>query len=330
MSDLHDLLHAEAPDPSSPLDADAIRARARARTRNARLARIGVPLVLVVALGVGVMAIGDDGAPTVSVDQADDPTQPDPGGSAPPTTTPSLPTNEDGSDTSPTVGVEGPATSAPEPAEPEDTEDVEPSPTQDANTAARLTDPAGDTAEHDPWAVPGTTRHPEPTLDLVGGSIHLDGEILEFRIDLDDLDDDGPRGADGGAYRFSFRYEDPTTSVNLELDMQRYNGHQFVRFHGDPGAQPCDECTVRFDAERDAVIAHVPRAALATVVEDTTGQPTMAGGRLTHLRLGTQWVHTSNDLSRCEDQDRYVDCPPGPYAAASADDAEGTEELALD
>lgn len=182
-----------------------------------------------------------------------------------------------------------------------------------------LVDPRGDTAKDNPWAVPGSTRHPEPALDVVTASISQAGDQLRFVIEVDDLDDGPPPGSDGADYSFEFgRYLDSESKMPLNgLLMQRFNDVEMVRLTtGEGGPERCEGCRVLFDSRRDEVVATVPIAALGPSTNEATRTIV-----LDEISVGTTWVHTRNSRGDFNEEDgggrRW------PTAAAGGDGAAG-------
>ena len=293
--------------PSRPLDVDELRRRARRRTATRRMAVMSIPVVAVVALvgaAVGVSRDDSSGTTTVTVGRAGSPEVPGP--------------IEHPSERDTSASVEN--------GRPTGERGME-TPRPPAEHRAAFTDPVRDTAPLDPWAIPGTTRNPEPMLDITGGSLTASTDTLVVEIELADLDQPAPPGADGAAYAFGFNLRDDGREIGIGVDMQRYNGHQAVRLLVGETVEACRGCTLEFDAGRDVVAARIPATALDAALRARTDRGLEGNPTFSSLRITTQWVHTQNNGEGCADPDRGVGCPPGPYAAAEADTATTTDQL---
>lgn len=307
MTDLRELLREADVEPSQPLDVDAVFKRAAARRQASRRRRaIGAITAGVLVLGGGILLGTGDGdeqsVRSVPASQSDEARVPPSVGSASSTSSTTA-TPHDGAANSTTTGA------------PQQSPQVE--------SQVSFSDASGDTASLDPWAVPGTTRTPEPALDITSASVARHGDALRFRVAVADLTEGPPPGADGVAFDFAFTYRTATSEQRLHLDMQRYNGHQHVRFFVDEGAQRCVGCAIRLDPAADVIEASVPMSALAGVLRTPSAE-----GRLDSFAVSDQWVHTKSDASDCSDPERLTGCS-GPYAATAADDATAPADAVL-
>jgi len=345
MSDLRQLLR-DAAQPAGDLDLTAVRARSDVRSRRQRATRAaGVAFAVLIVGGGALLSVGDgsDGT-TVTADRPDDQTVTDAQDDGNDPVDDGLP-GEDG--TGPAVGPLTPSTITTSPLEP--TPQPEPgsegdevpggndsdgavapattttaAPLPPAERSLRFDDPAGDTSR-DP-RVPTTTRHPEPQLDLVGASLAVKEDVLVTEIDVVDLEDEAPQGANGTLFRFLFTYETGEQRHQIIVDVQRFNGSQFIRFDGDFGSRVCDGCTATFDAAADTVRGVVPLSALEDLVEQFGGGSAGPGVRLSEPAAQSGWVNSPTSARDCEDPSSGSVCSS---SSAVADNAEGTGSITL-
>lgn len=274
--------------------------RRRARRRAVRASIAAVPLVLVIGFAVNT---GNDGESSRSEVVAGQGGPEQPAADSPPTEgsasrdgefTSQPPSAGDGSEGGPDhPSDQSPAT---EHSQPGPAAGVAP-PSAEGSSEDRgplVEDAEGDTGS-DPWAVPGATRQPEPSLDLRAGDIHQAGSDLTFTIRVTDLEDGPPPGADGSSYRFGFDYaDDQRTTRLLGVAMDRVQGVEDILLMTDNGSWECGECSVSFDTANEMVVGVVPVSTLEEFVAQFGAEP---GGELRNLNLASQWVHVTEGLS---------------------------------
>lgn len=297
--DVHDLLEDAAPRSAGHLDVEQIAARGRSLQRRRALARTlsAVAIVVVVAVAIG-RTTGEDASRVDIIGPAG------PGSPSGVTTSTVLDLHE-----GPTPGSDpSPTSTAPEGVSPPVSEG------EPRHSEATFTDPAGDTETTDAWAIPGQTRSPEPELDIVNGSVTRLTDAVRLQVQVANLTDAMPPGADGGAYTFSFTIEAGDQRIAGAAAMQRYNGYEEIQMAlGVESYSACAKCSVTFDPSSDTITGLVPFTAIDEQLRAGGHPGLQAGDRLSGPIVDTQWVHTRN-------QDQTTD---GPYAAAEADRATG-------
>lgn len=330
MTELHDLLQRAAPEPRRPVDiADLDRRAARQRTRTRALAGVSAVLVVAAVLTIGLTQTGSERDGRVDTAGNGEPTPPqvsddhDEDSAAAPDTDDPAPSPK-ASATEPTITSSADTPKASE---------VGPS-GQRPSEVVTLTDAERDT-EASPFAVSLTSRQPEPALDIVAAQLRSDpaSGTLTTHMELADLSDTAPPGADGARYEWRTTLVSPTRTIDLVIEVQRYNDDQYVRFVTYAGPDigeilPCGpSCDIYFDALNDTVSVAIPGPAVEQLLRAVSiGQTETV--TLTGLSAQTVWIHTTRDANSCAERDTRTDCS-GPYANAPADNAQAAGEPAI-
>lgn len=194
----------------------------------------------------------------------------------------------------------------------------------------RYTDDAGD-VETSIWALPGTTRPSEPNLDLRAVGVQGEASVLRIVVEVEDLDEQGPRGANGAQYKTSFRLTDDAGGVDLAVHLDLYNSTQGVRFMTSDGPVGCPECDAVLEYEANLLVIVVPLDQLDGALSRVRGEPMRGDVTLDGFTTTSTWVHTEQraDGTDCDDPTDRTGCRPGPFAAADADSARGAHSLVL-
>lgn len=328
MSDLRELLRANAPDAGEP-DLNAVRARTPVLARRRRMARTGAAALLAVTASIGAVTVTNatEDSSSVIADAPDVPNE-GRGRGGPEVDAEAEADAEPGSGRAgaiaevedPTAGgiaaggsaaAETEEGSSPSEGEPGAASPDEPGRTDSPpapGTAGRsggtiaFTDPTGDVQADPRVSSAGRDTEGEPQLDVISGKLDSDGRSLHVETRVVDLEEVAPSGASGSAYRFSFDYEAAGTRYRVLVAIERYNDSQFIRLDvsgdGKLTQDPCDGCTATFDADGETVSGTIPLDVLDQALGDIGGGD--SSGRASDPFVETLWIDSPNRAQDCE------------------------------
>lgn len=338
MTDFHDLLQRAAPEPRTDVNVEDLSRRAdRQRTRSRVVGGLVAVLAAATLFTVGLTVRGDERSGRVDTAGIGDPSQPEvradqgPDGAIPSDTTLPIASPKAPSSEAELKAKASPAAPGASGVDSSGHLEERRSPSQGSlqeEDAITLADAEGDT-EASPFAAPLVSRNPEPYVDILAAELRPDptSGMLTTQMSLADLSDAAPPGSDGARYEWRTTLTSSAQSIDLLIEVQRYNDDQFVRFITYSGPDlseilPCEPgCDIEFDMVHATVSVNIPAQAVERLLDALSfeeGQAVNSVG----LSAQTVWVHTTRDATSCDRKATRTECS-GPYANAPADTAEG-------